>query len=391
MEINIISGKAGVGKSTKIKSIINEYKDSVIYCLAFTHSALENMRDIINNDRIKFKTLHSFFCIDFKNNNRVIGCKKVFDILIIDEYSLINKKLLKQCIKSININKCFKIFLIGDPYQLCCVNSEKTLININKIYNYARIFDTNGSLKNKLNVLKHLENLPIYSKYIISHVVKSELLTVNYRNSNNVRDLLNNVLYSESVESESVKKYLVCISDIRKLVESEKYVVIAPTYKQLQIIYDYIHKFNNNSIVIQQKCSAGFSVLYLNVGEYVYTTVNGDKYYNGEILQIIDISDSNIICKNKDGENVNVCKVDNEYFPISPVYLYTVHKSQGKTIDNVIMCIDNMFEFPMFYTGVSRAKNNIKLYIKMINNLNNILEFDCGRSEFSILDDYYSV
>ena len=68
------------------------------------------------------------------------------------------------------------------------------------------------------------------------------------------------------------------------------------------------------------------------------------------------------------------------YFPILPNNLITYHKAQGKTIDNVILCVDNVFEFSMLYTGLTRAKNNVLLFsfseqIKDIKNVNTIYEY----------------
>lgn len=48
----------------------------------------------------------------------------------------------------------------------------------------------------------------------------------------------------------------------------------------------------------------------------------------------------------------------------APIFLLTIHKSQGKTIDNVIVCVDDMFDISMMYTAITRAKNNLLFFSK---------------------------
>ena len=47
---------------------------------------------------------------------------------------------------------------------------------------------------------------------------------------------------------------------------------------------------------------------------------------------------------------------------VMPSYLYTFHKSQGLEFDNVAVCIDDLFEFPMLYTGITRARKNVVFF-----------------------------
>ena len=49
---------------------------------------------------------------------------------------------------------------------------------------------------------------------------------------------------------------------------------------------------------------------------------------------------------------------------MTPGFLLTVHKSQGRSIDKVIVCIDEMFDVAMLYTAITRARNEIVFYSK---------------------------
>ena len=59
------------------------------------------------------------------------------------------------------------------------------------------------------------------------------------------------------------------------------------------------------------------------------------------------------------------------FYPIAPNNIITFHRSQGKTIENVIICIDNTFDVGMIYTGITRAVNNVMFYTKYNDKLQN--------------------
>ena len=64
-----------------------------------------------------------------------------------------------------------------------------------------------------------------------------------------------------------------------------------------------------------------------------------------------------------------VCK--SAYYPIISNNIMTFHRSQGKTIENVIISIDSMFDVGMLYTGITRASKNVVFYTKYHNMLIN--------------------
>ena len=57
-------------------------------------------------------------------------------------------------------------------------------------------------------------------------------------------------------------------------------------------------------------------------------------------------------------------KFGHEYYPITPAYLLSVHKSQGRSIDKVIVCVDGMFDISMLYTAITRTKTKLMFYSK---------------------------
>ena len=117
-----------------------------------------------------------------------------------------------------------------------------------------------------------------------------------------------------------------------------------------------------------------------------------DIFYNTEVLTFVKLIDNIYLqCLREDGTMVIMEKIpddyNNKFYPISPANILTIHKSQGKSIDNVILCVDDLFDIAMFYTGVTRAINDIvfytrtndiktlfeNAYVKEINELNNLI------------------
>ena len=172
--------------------------------------------------------------------------------------------------------------------------------------------------------------------------------------------------------------------DVPNYILNLNYVFIASKYSILQKIYDYIYdnfwrksNLHEDIITLEQHISfsSGFKNLYLYPGMKIIVcdTDEHKKYINGEELIFTgNFEYGKMKClKLEEKEYVYVDKIkevdktkSEEYYPICPSFLITIHKSQGKTIDNVIVCIDDMFDMSMMYTAITRAKNNLVFFSK---------------------------
>lgn len=380
MDIKIVLGKAGTGKTTYILKQIENETQKRIYFLAFTHMAVENMRNRMKNikDNYHFKTLHSFFRVN-PSTGVVLGNSKSFDILIIDEISLIDKKLLKDCFKYILKNNKNKpiIYLSGDRFQLGSI-IEKFTISENKLKKYSNlILDSDYNFDTRINVLKHMSGNCLSMNIIKKYVSEIKILTENHRSNNTINTLVNSVFNSKNLYY--LSNYMIDLYTVVNLIHSENYVFIASSYSILEEIieklpYDYYIKQNMAG-------KNGFKKLYLKKNSMIYTTDNHNDYYNGELMEFIDydINRNTISCKKKNGVEILIKPNQFGYLPVAPSNVYTVHKSQGLEFDNVIVCTDNLFLFPMLYTAITRAKNNIKFYSKT-------KQYNTGYDEFKLMN-----
>lgn len=145
----VLKGSAGTGKSTLITYILSlhEYKDKKIALCATTHKAVSVLKDMkVNKDTVNFITIHKLLKIKRKINEDGIerfssGKTKLsdpihyYDIIIIDECSMIDKELLKS-IFAIQNKILGKIIFIGDICQLPPVNEIESSIFTYNLPNY---------------------------------------------------------------------------------------------------------------------------------------------------------------------------------------------------------------------------------------------------------------
>jgi exodeoxyribonuclease V alpha subunit len=155
---------------------------------------------------------------------------------------------------------------------------------------------------------------------------------------------------------------LITVDDVVKRIRNDTYVVLASKYDTLSKI--------NSRVRIEKDTLRYHDWLYIE-NELVYMTINASSVYNGEQVRLITADESSITIE-RDGRkniitdmylsNVDGIKVNDKIPLAMPSYLYTFHKSQGMEFDNVAICIDDLFEFPMLYTGITRARKNVVFF-----------------------------
>ena len=145
----------------------------------------------------------------------------------------------------------------------------------------------------------------------------------------------------------------------------------------IEINADAMNNNGNRYLKIGYKYSLKFinkfteKVVYIPLShisiKYHYSS-DGNKQDNDDENKqdskyVIDIFNTEIINeKTTDTVRANIMRTG--YYPIAPYNLITFHRSQGKSIENVIICIDDIFDLGMLYTGITRAVENVKFYTK---------------------------
>lgn len=393
LDIFTIYGKAGTGKSSTLAKIIsNCINNKQTYkVLASTHSAVDNIYQITKElnkdvDRTNFKTIYSFFRINYIDNI-LLGCDQLPNYLIFDEFSLINKYAFKNIVRHLihktkESNQMIHIIFAGDPLQLNSVYDKNQKISFKKLRTLNKLHPCS------INVMEHMHLSIFGSKFLMKH--KKKELTKNYRSNDIVIKTLN-AIYNKD---DSFRYKFIDTSGVLKLLLNDSFVLLASKYIIIQRVYDQLAKRwrdqGKEVTTIEQNISfeIGLKRLYVYPGIKLITTstqkCSNPAYYNGQEITCTDIitssnHDTDILVCNSNGVDICISKeqlFDNDvyYFPVLPANMITVHKSQGRSIQNVIVCIDELFDMSMLYTAITRARNGVLFYSTSSNPLETLFK-----------------
>jgi len=482
-----IFGEAGTGKSFYLAKLIVECfengDDFVV--LTATHKSLENIYKICqsinyNIDREDFKTIYSFFRIDYVNEI-VVGARHLPKTIFIDEIGLVNVNIFEKCLDT--INEKINIVVAGDVLQLnpiykkpVEISFDKLISNVNEFINEGIIggFNNDPIMTNNSGeiITTFLRSYKQYYSSIFSkpYIKNGELihLTTNYRsgelvmnildwlynsetnggrtlvkennseiiseknneetngeknnseniseknneetnggrtlvkennseiiseknneetngeknNSENISEKNNeetngennseniNENISEKNINENIIRFINTDSVIRKI--KDGYVFLASTYGILQSIYDHLYSRMVEPILQDVPLSVGYKRLYLQKGMELMITTTTDEFYNGQLVIFEEIIDGKLKCIDEGGDYVMISS--DTHYPVSPSNLLTIHKSQGLSIDDVIVCVDNLFDMSLLYTAITRCRNNIYFFSQGIHPMKTLLK-----------------
>lgn len=406
LHVTMIYGKAGTGKSTRLSEIISEFEKNKneYIVLTATHSSLENIYNIVSSkvkvDRNKFKTIYSFFRIDWKENV-VRGVEGIPANVIIDEFSLINKHLFKKMLICM-WNKILydtNLYISGDPLQLNAIYEGKEKISFGKIQRMNDLMNAYLKKRMKINEYKYIKmpviehmHLSVFGMKIVRNG-KKEFLSKNMRSEDNVMKLLSAIYVQKDMKYNYV---FVDRDDVVNKLIVENWYFLTARYTIMQSIYDKLSEryCQDGLITIHQDVNFryGLKRLYLYPGMKIivcdtstHRNYKGQPiYYNGEALTFTgNIVNNTLKCiKHIDDDMITkeiyISKIlddkGEEYFPIIPENLMTIHKSQGLSLDNVIICIDELFDVSMLYTAITRSRKNVLFYTECSNGVEQLFK-----------------
>jgi superfamily I DNA/RNA helicase len=362
MILKFIIGSAGTGKTTTLIKSVNACNGSCV-CIAYTHSAVNNIRDKIKSTTMikrpdKIETIHKYFQIDFEGN--IHKTKNFTKFIFIDEFSLIPLKLFNSICHILKKADVI-VICVGDILQLGPVETENKLIDYmqlkkslnGEVYDYILKRFTCESVNDYLDLFYHLSTTLFMSKYFKS--ADKLILNKCYRYDDEILKLTTTPLNQLNVlEFDKVIMY------VDNLVKTKaSFVVLASKYKYLKKIGNMINKHS-----YPVKCGS------VDFGDDVIlqTTLN-KNFYNGDIVKYVDIDTVEQVNEVARVEQVNeVVKpkitVQGLNQLVMPVWLSSIHKAQGREWDYVIIVINDMFTYGMMYTAITRAKRKV-IFAKM--------------------------
>lgn len=411
MRVEIISGKAGTGKSWTLAKRIHDVDQSGArwVVLAFTHSAVKNIREYVQKNHPsvhtedRFKTIHAFFHLNYHKTILPNIAWDAYDFIFIDEYSLVSKKLFMAILPMLT-KHCKQLVLCGDYRQLRPVESSDT-ISYKALK--RQIVAGNSLTESFIDALCQFDNLILSMDIVRKNVCDIHVLATQHRANEETTKLIEQVCFSGITNQSMVINRFIGLSTVIDLIKNEGYVFIASTYKQLEQINsmiedvvipvtrgqkkqlvksfgDYVSIDNTAgtqqtnvcmskaNVMMKRGCeqpvneNRGMKNILMKKGDRVRVTETYDEFQNGDEYELIDAMHESLIVKplDEDGADSLIMKPLDGKLPVLPSYLITFHKAQGLSIENVIMCLDNIFEQPMMYTGLSRARKNLLFFTK---------------------------
>lgn len=400
-----LRGYAGTGKSTISKAMITllkeKYKGDII-CTAFSGMASNRIKKTTGIDS---KTIHSL--IGFKKDGYTYNRenKLPYEIILIDESSMINTKIFYRLIDAIADETI--VLFVGDPAQLPPIGAGNIFSDIIK-----------NNLSNGGNLTKiYRQSEDAVITYFASFIRKGEVppnLEGEYSDfSFKTNDLswgIKNLPEKEAKEAKE-KNSLIILNDIKNVIKKEAPTIISKYnpndikeyISYLQIISpmkkgilgtDYLNKvcqkilnfrepeaeykrvflYSGNEIRVRDKILHRKNANMKKQGLIQYKKepftkdVEEEKIYNGQLGIVIAIDEEleEVHCFfPNESYVVNYSfKEAKEYLDLS--YALTIHKTQGSEFSNVIMPIVNshfmMLNNQLLYTAITRAKDNIKIF-----------------------------
>lgn len=356
--ITIITGGPGTGKTTIINGILRMYKyinklsntvmEKNVCLLAPTGRAAKRMSDACN---FPSSTIHRL--LKWNLDTKEFGVNEYntvnYDLIIIDEVSMVDTELFASLLKGINLN--VHLVLVGDDSQLPSVSPGNILRDLidSDIFKHVKL--------NKIYRQSNNSYIPILAKEIKDKKITNKLLEKH-------DDY--NFLECSSKDIHKIIQKVISMS-LDKGLDEMNVEILAPMYYGINGID------NLNSILQDLFNPSSPNLNEVKIGNVIYrendkviNLVNNidNNIFNGDIGYIVNIdskSNEEFMSIDYYGNIVNLKREDIN--TIKHAYVMSIHKAQGSEFDNVIMIITNDYKRMLYnrllYTGVSRAKKSL--------------------------------
>lgn len=390
-----LTGFAGTGKSY----ILNKLKE--IYKKKLTITSTTGIAAV----NVKGQTIHSWAGVGLCKSplhktidkikgrpstlRQILNCK----ILAIDEISMLNieafeyiNEVLKEIRRSDKPFGGIQVIFIGDFFQLPPVVNDETDnalgLEIERKYCFDSPVWEEFNLKNivlKKNYRQNEENF----------INCLSRMRINKLTQDDIKLLKGRECYDDTYQTDML--HIFSTNDEANRYNQAKFNMIEEPIKLL-IAEDYIMRGNKGVLanenltesekyileIFSKNCRAERDIP-LKLGAKVMLLVNMDfnkGLINGACGTIQEFNESSILIKFDNGVTSSIPRHTFEYyyndkvvakriqFPLKLAYGITIHKSQGMTLDKLVVDCSRIFEKGQAYVAMSRVKTLNGLYLK---------------------------
>ena len=363
--VTIISGKAGTGKTSSIRSILSIYAHAGynIGCCALSAKAAGV---ITESTGFHATTIHRMLGskgqgkFSYNEDNPLL-----IDVLFVDEGSMISAEVFYHLLKAVKPST--KIIICGDNGQLPPIGYGNVFNDLLDMREYIQCHEltkimrqaADSGITNDANIIRMSQN-PIKKPELKIVTGKLQDMTYMFRDDRETLNKLAIKAYMGAIKTYGVDNTLIGVPRKKDCVNS--------TAKFNETIQDLL--------LPEEIRTIKYGTRLYKLGAKVIQRVNNYEkdVYNGDIGYITKIEE-----QIKDGQKINTFTIEyksgnetkaieydqNEIDQIDLAYAMTIHSLQGSGYKAVIIVVDNthfaLLDNCLLYTAITRAKKKCLL------------------------------
>ncbi len=358
----VLTGGPGTGKTTTLNAIISVLsgRGKSIALAAPTGRAAKRMTELTGYEA---KTIHRLLEVEWGENDKVtFGRNKKnpldYDVVIIDEMSMVDSLLFRSLLEAIRITT--RIILVGDSDQLPSVGAGNVLSDIinSEIVPYVKldkVFRQAAQSTIVTNAHKIIRGeIPDFKEN------SSDFFFIHKSNPLRVSEAVLELCVNRLPKAYGLSP----MTDIQVLCPSKK--LETGTLNLNRILQESLNPYNEKLNEMYYKgipFRQGDKVMQIkNDYDISWTKADGEigsGVYNGDIGFILEINKRDGTLKVQFDDKI-ATYFDTDLGLLEHAYAVTVHKSQGSEFDCVILpLIDTPHQLRyrnLLYTAITRAK-----------------------------------
>ena len=348
--VSIITGGPGSGKTTLVRALVKSLKElklDIKLCAPTGRAA----KRIAENPGLKMfdpSTIHRYL-FSLKNKK-----KQSFDVMIVDESSMIDTNLFLELLETIPNGA--SIIFIGDADQLPPVGPGQPFNDLIKSKVIQTSFLTGNFRQDEFSAIVKGARRVILGKEpeVTNSPEKSDLYFLEILPEDQAKAILNN--------------YFSVLPATLLAVQDNDVQILSPMRRGntgvTNLNYLIQSQLNQGSkYIYQKKYGENVTNFYLN-DKVIVTENNYDlDVMNGDIGIIIGLKEKDILIRFEDGKEVEFSSKNMEKVELA--YAITIHKSQGSEYRAVVIPISanhsHMLTRKLIYTAITRGKEIVCL------------------------------
>lgn len=358
-KVFILTGGPGTGKTTVIRGILDAYaqlhqidldkKDIPIILAAPTGRAARRMNELTG---LPSGTIHRHLGLNGDNDYQAIEDFLDCDLIIIDEFSMVDTWLANQLLAALASNT--QVIIVGDSDQLPSVGPGQVLADLLKVDSLPQI-----ALR---KIFRQSEDSTIVE---LANQIRQGHLPTDFKEKKADRSYFD--AHAQHIPEMITK---IVTSAIKSGIDPEEIQILAPMYKGQAGINSLNQLMQDLMNPLQNQTEFLFNETRFRLGDKVLHLVNDAQLnvFNGDIGYITDLipakyteSKQDEIVMTFDGSQVTYPR--NEWLKITLAYAMSIHKSQGSEFQVVILPITRqsgrLLQRNLIYTAITRSKSKL--------------------------------